>query len=235
MLGISESDHGDLKKVAERIMGMRISAALSDQTHPEDMQGMMSSLCQSLAAACVKHAELAFPSQDHFILKQKMATLGIFPAEDNAAQSAGKTRCITGGIPPPPGLATPTAPIPSEPDLWKASADVMYAVPRQQILWLTDKLSVHPTKVRGVKVWLDESGSRWIYLKEADAQKIIQWYDRAALFAVLKGATIDPVTGHPQDYRFEGGTCLTVWSTIAPGAPLLREACVMYMPRGRSR
>jgi hypothetical protein len=63
MLGISESEYGDLKKVAERMMGMRISAAFSDQTHPEDMQGMMSSLCQSLAAAHVKQAKLGFPAR----------------------------------------------------------------------------------------------------------------------------------------------------------------------------
>jgi hypothetical protein len=50
----------------------------------------------------------------------------------------------------------------------------------RQISWLTKKLSVHPTKVRGVKVWMDKSGCQKIHLKEADAQKIIQWYDRGS-------------------------------------------------------
>jgi hypothetical protein len=84
-----------------------------------------------------------------------------------------------------------------------------------------------------VKIMVDASGLQWAYLNSVDTQKILQWYDRAALYDVLKGATIDPVTGQPQDYRWEGGTALTVWSTIAPGGPVLREAYVTYMPRER--
>jgi len=233
MLGISQSEHGDFKRVSERVLGMRTSFAFSDQAHPEEMQSVMFSLSRCLAAACLKHAELAFPSQYNGKAKQKLAELGILEAEGNATESAAKAEGTSDAIPPPPGIPAPMAPIPSQPISSKGTADQMWGVPGQQVMWLSQKLLVHTTRVRGVKVSMDASGHQWAYLKEADAQRILQWYDRAALMDVLKAATKDPVTGLPQDYRWEGGTFITVWTAIIPGAPVMREAYVTYMTRDR--
>jgi hypothetical protein len=235
MLGIAESEHGDYRKLGERIMGMRTSSALSENSaHPEEMQGMMSGLFQSLAAACVKHAELAFPTQDHMHAKQKLATLGILDGDSKAPQSVVKVGCTSDAFPPPPGISAIVAPIPSQPVTSKASAEQMWAMPGQECLWLTEKLVVAPTRVRGVKIATDASGLQWTYLNKADAQKIMQWYDRANLYDVLKGATVDPATGLLLDFRWEGATAVPGYVTMAPGGPIRREAHVTYMPRDRS-